>query len=926
MPAGGALHGRDDELARLAELLAGARRGRSAALLVTGEPGIGKTALLAEAVRRAEGLRVLRGQGFESERDIPFAGLYGLLAPLLALRERIPPVQARALGTALAVEPPAPHDPFAVPVGVLSLLSAAAEEGPILAVVDDLHWLDQASLQAVVFAARRLDAEGIVMLLGARDDPALAPSLAGLPRMHLGPLEPAAARALLREGVPRRVTDAVVEQLLRTAGGNPLALRELPEALSAAELAGEAPLAVRLPRGSSVEQGFRHRLAGLDEPARRALAVVAALEAGPLELCLAALERLGLGAAALEAGESAGLLRLERDEVSFRHPLLRALAYGAASGADRRAAHRAVAELTTDPAVRAWQLSAAALGPDEEAAAALDAVAVTARRRGAPGAAAAAALRAAELSASDEARLPRLLAAAADLASAGRGDEALVPLERAARLPATPAQQGELRTLRGRVEIRRGAIPTGRALLVAEARRRAAADPVGAAALHLEAGVGDLNMGDSPGMMDNADRARALAEGRDTDVVALASLLRATALVPIGRGQEAEPLFAEAEPLLLHGDPLPAAAEVVAFSAQVAMWLDRADLAEAVLARQIDAARAASAVGRVVFPLTVRSHLNFRRGRWAQALVDADEGLRLARETGQVVLVVFALAALARVEAGRGEVERALAHAGEAGALTDQLGSPVLRIYAETAHGAAALAGEQLEEAAEHLLRAEAGQRALGGSEPAILQFDGDLLEALVRAGRPEEAQAELARLQAQADHTRRPWAHAVAERVRGILAPEDAFPAHFARALEWHARGVEQPFEIARTRLAHGERLRRAGQRIAARAELEPAADAFARLGAAPWLERTRAELAATGRTLRARREPQAEELTPSELQVALRVAEGLTNREVAAAIFVSPKTVEHHLSSIYRKLGIRSRTELARRLAASPSALTAA
>lgn len=920
------LHGREEELTRIRAVVDAARKGRSGALVLVGEPGIGKTSLLAAAREHAgDDMTVLSTRGYESERDLPFAGLYALLAPQLDKRDRIPPVQGRALGTALAVEPPAPHDPFAVPAAVLSMLGAVADDGPLLAVVDDLQWLDPASQKAVLFAARRLGTEGVAIVLATRPVPELMPSLAGLPLLELARLDDAASMAVLLDVSDEPIADEVARDLIHTSGGNPLALRELPRALTPAQRAGLEPPALRLPQGSAVERAFTARFEVLGEDERRALTVVAALESGPAATALAAFERLGLELRHLEAGEEAGMLDVDRGHVSFRHPLLRSLAYHAATSSARLAAHRALADVAEDLSVRAWHLSAAALGPDAHAAAALDLAAEDARARGASSEAAAASHRAGELSASPAEGVRRFTLAATDLALAGRADEALGAIDRAAALDPSSEQETILRILRGRVDVRRGALVEGRDVLVAEGEALADVEPLGAALLFLDAGVADITMGNTPGILYDGKRAEELAAGRNRDLELSGVLLQALGLVPVGRATEALPLLERSKAVLLEADPLIAPAEVFAFGAQNAMWLERYDLAEDVLERQITILRGASAIGRLPFPLAVRSHIALRLGRWTQAVAAADEAVALARQTGQIPLVAFGLAAWSLVQAGRGDAAGAMAAAREARAIVDQLGPGPLQIYAAAALGFAAFAADQYGEALDRMRAAAAAVEALGGGEPAMLQFDPDLIELLIRAGDREGALERLAWLDVAASRTGGTWAQAVVERVRGQLAADDEAPAHFERALELHAQD-RQPFVTARTRLAYGQRLRRAGERTASREQLGLAGEVFERLGATRWAERAQEELKSSGQTLRRRSLPEADELTPSELQVALRVAEGLTNREVAAAIFLSPKTVEHHLSSIYRKLGIRSRTELARHIAESePDAVVA-
>jgi DNA-binding CsgD family transcriptional regulator len=909
------LHGRDTEVARLAELLHVARRGTSGALLITGEAGIGKTALLEHAEASADGFLILRARGYESERDLPYAGLHALLGPVLHLRERIPQVQAEALGTALAIDRPAPHDPFAVPAGVLSLLAAAAEEQPALALVDDAHWLDDESLRAVLFAVRRLGSESVALVVAARPDEARGIDVAALPALALARLPDDAARAVIAEEAGA-IAGEVADALVGLAAGNPLALRELPRALTDAQRTGAEPLPAGVPAGSEIERAFSRSLEELGAPARRALSVAATLETGRLERCLAALSAAGLDRAGLDAAEAAGLLSIEGSDVAFRHPLLRRLAYQSAAPSERRRAHAAVAQVVPDPTVRAWHLASAAVGPDEDAAKALDEAAAISRRIGAPAAAALASARAAELTPDPAAKLTRLVAAAADHAEAGRVDWALERIAEAEALGPAGDAAAELRMLRGRVQTRGGQAVEGRALLVAEADRLAAGQPVAAAALRLEAGIADLILGDSLTMVEDADAAAALAEGHSPEVAGLALLERAVALAPIGGAQESERLLAELEPLLLGGDPLPPYAELLTFAGQVATWFERFELADELLRRQVEAARAASAVGKLVYPLTSLSYLNWRRGRWTEALADAGEAVRLARDTGQLVQLSNALCALAWVEAGRGDAQAAAEHNAEALRIVDAMGGRTpFAIYVHASLGFASLTEERHDAAVESLQRAQQVFEHLGGAEPAVLLFQPDRVEALARTGRRDDAVAALERLEGQAQSTGRTWAHAATERCRGLLAPDDAFREHFERALEWHAR-ADMPFETARTHLALGERLRRAGHRADSRPQLEAAGAIFERLGARPWLRRAEAELRSSGRTIRAR-DARGDELTPSELQVALRVAEGLTNREVAGVLFLSPKTVEHHLSAIYRKLGVRSRTELARRMA---------
>ena len=403
------LIGRDVERARVRELVDGARDGRSGVLLLAGEAGIGKTSLLREAEAQAAGVTVLRARGVESESDLPFAGLSELLAPVLDRRDGLPEIQRGAIEGALALGPTTPgaDQRFAMAAGTLGLLALAAEDQPVLAIVDDLQWLDEASAEAVLFAARRLGSEGVAILLAARDAPGAPFEAAGVDRVGLAPLGEAAAREVLA-ATPNgaALATSVADRLLATADGNPLALTEIPALLDDEQRAGRAPLEEPLPAGTGIARAFARRLEGLPEDARMALLLAAADESARLDVLLAALREHGHDASALERAEAAGVVELERGNVRFRHPLWRSAAYHAATPPSRRAAHETLAGAwPEDSPSRAWHLAAASLAPDETVAAALEAAAHSARERGAHPAAAQAFARAAH-SSPDDARAP----------------------------------------------------------------------------------------------------------------------------------------------------------------------------------------------------------------------------------------------------------------------------------------------------------------------------------------------------------------------------------------------------------------------------------------------------------------------------------------------------------------------------------------
>jgi DNA-binding CsgD family transcriptional regulator len=918
--------GRTRERSELEAVLEAAREGRSTVVVLHGEAGIGKSTLLDQTVEAASGFRVLRARGYESESDIPFAGLLDLLSPVLHLLDRIPPAQAAALRGSLALGDPVPHDQFAVPAGVLSLLSAAAEEQPLLVVVDDVQWLDSASGDALLFAARRLGQEGIAMLAAARDGEGVDPRSTGLPRMHVGSLEPDSARELLlsRAGA---VAETVADHLLEAAAGNPLALIEIPTILDERQLAGREPLPAPLPPGSSVEGAFRRQLERLPEETRRALLVVAAMQTGRVDVLHEALERMGIDRACLDVAEEAGVVGVEGGRMHFRHPLLRATVYHAASAPDRRAVHDMLAEVAPDARRRAWHMAHAAVAPDETVASALEAAGRDARERGGHSAAAAAFARAAELSVDDERRARRDLEAAGDFTLAAQFDKALALLDDGLALTSDPLLRTDLRRARGHLELRRGAPLAANAVLTEEAEwLEAQGDRARAATTLIEASVAHMMTGDMVALGEGARRARALAHEVAPPVELLATVIEAETLLALGRTEEGEALLAPCLPFLLQGDPLATGLpEVVGMAAQCSVWVEQWDRAHTILDRLVRAARDASAVGLLIYPLAARSHLEFRVGRWAAAMADAGESVELARETGQLGLMAHSLTALARVESAIGRSEEAQRNGRQSLDICRAMGGDAIRVYALSVLAFDDLAGGRVESAIELLDEATEVADRLHMDEPALVQWAPDHVEALARNGQTERANEALARFVRQAERTKRTWALAAAARCRGLLADE-GFAAHFGEALKWHEHDG-QPFERARTQLAYAERLRRARQRAEARPLLSEALDTFERLGARPWAERCRAELTATGGPSGPRADAsRADELTPQELKIALLVAQGMTNREVAASLFLSPKTIEHHLSAIYRKLDVRSRTQLARLLAEERPASAAA
>jgi DNA-binding CsgD family transcriptional regulator len=906
------LVGREREIARLQGLLDGARAGRSGALLLHGEAGIGKTALLRCAIDAAGGFRVLRARGMESESDIPYAGLAELVAPLLGGLDDLPGVQAGALRGALALGPAAAGDRFTVPAALLSLLGHAAEERPVLAVIDDAQWLDEPSLEALLFAGRRLDAESVAMLGALRDGtPVATMQVPWLERLHVRPLAEDDARALLDAAI----APAVTARLIAGAGGNPLALLEIPRLLNEAQRAGREPLSEPLRPGTEIERAYATALSALPEPTRRALLVAAAADTRRMDALQAGLRVTELAPSDLAAAEATGIVALNAGELEFRHPLLRATVYHAATPPERRAAHAALAAAAPDDsAPRAWHLAACAVAPDERVAAALERAALDARDRGAHATAAHDMTRAAHLTPEPALRAGRLLGAAHDAVRGGEVDLAYGLLDEAAGQTDDPLLMADIERLRGHVEMRRGSPAAAHERLVREAERVRPRDTERAAAMLLEASVAHMITGDMEALMATAERARVLATGVEPGIELLATTVIGEAYLATGDLTRGDALLRACEPYLLEGDVL-AAVEIVSLAGHSAIWIENWERAERILGRLIAAARDASSVTGLIYPLAAVSHLDFRRGRWAPALASASEAVELADDTGQYALLGPALAALAHVEASLGHEEACRRDCARGLGLLAAAAGEATAVYLHSSVGLLELGLGRIPEAIAALEHADRiGLRLRVGE--AVVQRAGDLVEAYVRAGRREEAEARLVLLEDEGRRTGARWSQAVAARCRGLLAADDDVRSAFDAALALHD-GLPMPFERARTLLALGERLRRARQRAEAREPLNVALETFERLGARPWAERARGELRATGQAGGRRAPVAADQLTAHELQIAVLVAQGMTNREAAAALFLSPKTIEYHLGQIYRKLDVRGRAQLARLMA---------
>lgn len=897
------LIGRGAERARIDELLDAARAGRGAALVVRGEPGIGKTALLDYAAERAERFRVLRALGVESESELPFAALHELLGPLLSELGSLPEAQANALRPAFAMTAGGRPEAFAAYAAALHLLTDAAGPEPVLCLIDDAHWIDTQSAQALAFAARRLHHDPVVMIFAARQPERSVFEAPGVPDLLLTGLHREAAEALLHQsGELERERRA---DILELAGGNPLALLELPAALSAQTAESGPAGSGSMPIGRRLERAFLGRVEQLSETARRAALLLAASDVGDLGVLTPALSDFGLSAATLEELEGGGLAAISQGAVTFTHPLVRSAVYQSAEAAARRAAHRSLAAAFRQAGDRerlAWHLAAAATGPDEEAAHALEVAAELARVRGGASAEARALERSARLTPDTTLRGRRLVAAARAARIAGRATDAEAYIDEALRGEHDEQTWAHAQAVLADIHYWYGR--SDKVLALAEsADRLARTDKAAAGAVLLTAAMdcGPVDLGRA---LDLADRALVL---EPSNMVAASA--RATYLHRLGRSAEAEDAALEVgRAAAAVGDWYAAAEAAVELAA-----LERYDEARLLATRAVGGLREQGAVKHLSHALCALTQIETRRGDLRAACEAGLGSLDLARAIAEPLSVAFAASFLAACEALMGREGDTREHAATAmTTITEDASRTTLE--ARTALGVLELQLGHPEKAVAHLEPVQQALDRIGVVDPGYVHATPDYVEALMRSGRIPEAERALDDLERRARVANRVWALAAAERCRLLAAPDAEIDDHFSRAMEWHDE-AGRPIEQARTELVYGERLRRAGRRIDAREHLRGAMATFERAGSRLWAERSRKELAATGERLRRTRDAH-EELSAQEFQDALVVARGATNKEAAAELFLSPKTIEFHLRNAYSKLGVRSRTELANTL----------
>lgn len=908
-----ALLGRRTERAAIDQLLAAARSGRSGALVLRGQAGIGKTALLDDAAGSgASSFSVVWCVGVESEAQFAFAGLHQLCAPLLALADDLPDEQRDGLEVAFGVRGGPPPDMFLLGLATLNLLASAARTRPLLCLVDDAQWLDQASAQVLAFVARRLGDEGIAMLLARRDAaPGETDSFSGLnPSLRIGGLDEHDARALLARRLVAPVDPRVRDRIVAEARGNPLALLELPVGALLSEWAGgfESPSVLSIP--NRIEHGFVRRSAGLSAQAQQLLLVAAADATGDAALLWRAADQLGIDREAAVSVEDTGLIEFDT-RVRFRHPLVRSAVYQAASPGERRRAHRALAAVTdpaTDPDRRAWHLAQGVVGADEAVAAELESSAERTRARGGVAAAAAFLQRATELTPAPAPRARRALAAAHAKHDAGASGAAGELLDVAASGPLDDLQRARVDLLRARIafQLTQGDDVPG--MLLAAASALAPLDAALARQTYLHALdatmiIGGARTGRRAVDVATIARAAPVAPGRPTPPDLLLDGLVTT--FTEGYVQGAPAVREALEAFRDHGFDGEAMGEMGS-----RRWMGLATR-------------------------TAAAYFDNERGH-----VLADRTVRLAREAGALATLPLSLVALSANLVLTGDIARAEKLAAEAAAITRATGAvplPYADLYIASWRGrrddTLRLTAAGIEGASETGAGAAAAQYALavlynGAGEYALARdaalraTDTDefvnssmalpeLVEAAVRAADPGCATDAVDELTARATASCTPWARGLAARSRALISPPDTAEEQYLEAVMFLQQS-DMVGHLARTHLVYGEWLRRAGRRHDARTQLRTAHGMLTAMGAEGFAARAAREWRATGERPRT---AASDALTDRESEIATLAAGGATSREIGAQLFLSPRTVDAHLRSIFRKLGITSRRQLSAR-----------
>ena len=906
---GPALLGRRTECDALDRLLECVRASQSRVLVLRGEAGAGKSALLEYLVARASGCHVARATGVESEMELAYAGLHQLCAPILDRRERLPVPQRDALATVFGLSVGPPPDRFLVSLAALGLLSEVAEERPLVCVIDDAQWQDRASAQTLAFIARRLLAEPIGLVFAVRE-PSDLRELAGLPELNIGGLNNAAARALLGRAIPGRLDEPVRDRIIAETHGNPLALLELPRGLTPAEIAGGFGLPDVQPLANRIEESFARRIESLPDEAQRLLLLAAAEPIGDLSLLWRATGRLGLGPASAEAAQAAGLIDL-RARVRFHHPLVRSAVYRSASAPDRRQAHRALADATdaaADPDRRAWHRAHAADAPDEDVAAELERSAGRAEARGGVAAAAAFLEQSAILTPDPVGRARRALDAAQTKYQAGAFEPAVTLLAIAEAGPLDALQHARIDLLRAQIAFALSRGNEAPALLLDAARRLEPLDARLARETYLEAlraaNVAGRLSG-SVGVLEVATAARAAPPAPPPE--------RAIDVLLDGLATLFTEGYAAAVPALKRAlDAFRRDAQRGEDNIRGLFWLAWVHGADAwddetfyqVAERAVTRARDAGALADLPVALEYRAGAHIHAGELAAAAALLGEAAAITSATGYAPLRYQALLLLA----WRGDEAQALRP------IETRIQNAIARGEGR-AIGIASYASAVLYNGLGRYDAAfAAAQRACEHEDFGFIGYSlFELVEASVRCGAGHAAATAMRRLEEHVRDAGTDWALGVAARSRALVSGGQEAEILYREAIERLSRTRCGAY-LARAHLVYGEWLRRENHRQDAREQLRTAHEMFARMGADAFAERARHELLATGETARRRTVDTRYVLTPHEAQIARLAREGLSNPEIGSQLFISPRTAQYHLGKVFAKLEITSRNQLLR------------
>jgi len=862
---------------------------------------MGKTALLRYASERAAGMTTLSVTGVEVESDLDFAGLHGLVRPVEHDLARLPELQRGAVAAALGIAPAGGADRFLVAAGVLSLLSAVADRGPLLCVIDDAQWLDVPSADALVFTARRVAAEGIAILFAAREGELRRFDAAGLAELTLEGLDRDLAITLLQQSAPD-APGHVRERLLAEAAGNPLALLELPAGLSPEQLSGQSPLPQALPLTARLSATFTKRVRALPSAAQSAMLVAAAEDTGELRVVQDAAAQLGLAIDALDPAEEVGMVHVHEGRVRFRHPLVRTAVYESATRGRRERVHKALADVLAgegreDRSV--WHRAMATEAADEELAVALEVLAGQSQRRGGHASAASAFERAARMSEHQSARRRRLAAAAEAAFAASQLDWAVALVRRALTF-ASPTERARLLYLNGLILGFAGSLPGSLDALLEGLET--AQDSALVLELLMEAGVAAAFVEDHAREVAICRRASQMPAETDAERFVVAQLTSSVA--------DHEGDFSRAQMLWKRSVELAERLDRPRHLLWASEGASRAGhLGDGLrfASRAVEIARERGLVSTLPLALAVEASQLVGRGQFDLAYASAQESQRLVSDLGHPV--AWSLADLATIDAVRGNEQQSREHADEAQAVAASSGARLLGRRTARALALLDLGLGRPSPALDRLLGSVLDMRP--ESDYVFVLGVPDAVEAAVRSQRLDDVVPHLDRYRECFAPSCNRARLALLARCEALADEVDA-ERHFGDAVE--LSDALSPFDRARTELLYGEWLRRQRRRTDARPRLRTALDQFAQLGARPWETRARSELRASGETARRRDPSTRDQLTPQELQIARLVAGGMSNPEVAGQLFLSPRTIDYHLRKVFAKLEITSRAELAR------------